>query len=113
MTDLTPLPREAPYTIKELAERWDCSTETILRKIRKGDLPCIEIGPRKLLVPANDVLEHESARTGRRASLSLAQKETHTQSTTPSPGQSDPPVSPQGAESSQRAKLRNRARGTR
>lgn len=112
MTDALPS-RDRPYTIKELAERWDCSTETILRKIRKGELPCIEIGPRTLLVPANDVLALESAQTVRRVSLRPVEKETHTPSIGPSPGQNENQESPHEAGSSQRARLRNRARGTR
>lgn len=64
--------RERPYTIKELAERWNCSTETVLRRIRKGELSCIEMGARSLLVPANEVRTYEMIRTPERFPAEIA-----------------------------------------
>jgi excisionase family DNA binding protein len=110
-TDAAP-PRDRPFTIKELAERWNCSTETVLRRIRKGELPCIELGHRSLLVPANDVMALESALTVRRGSKPQGSEETHTQSTGLSPGPNDARVKSPEAVSSQRARLRRHARGT-
>jgi len=112
MTD-TSATRTEPFAIPELAERWHCSTETVLRKIRKGELPCIEIGPRNLLVPANDVMEYESARTVRRVSSLRVVQETPTPDTGPSPGHTEPQDSDRAAASSQRARLRRHAQGTR
>lgn len=104
--------RTEPYKIKELADRWGCSTETVLRKIRKGELQCIEIGPRNLLVPAQDVQEHENAQTVRRISKRPENPETPTPSTGPLPGQSGATGDPEAA-SSQLARLKRHARGTR
>lgn len=112
MTETAPPPRDRPYTIKELAERWACSTETVLRKIRKGELPCIEINARNLLVPHQAVEEYESARTVLRVLKPLENSETLTPNTTPSPGPSAPKESPEAA-SSRRVRLTRRARATR
>ena len=112
MTDLSPTPREEPYTIDELATRWNVHPETVLRKIRKGELSCIEISARNLLVPANDLRAYESARTVRRISKLPAIPETPTPTTTPSPGQSASTENPE-AGSSRRARLKRHARGTR
>mgnify|MGYP003395691284 CR=1 FL=1 len=111
MTDLSPTPREEPYTIDELAQRWGVHTETVLRKIRNGELACIEISARNLLVPANDVREYEGARTVRRISKPPANPETPIPPTTPSPGPSESADDPAAA-SSRRARLKKHARGT-
>lgn len=48
-----------PLTIEEVAERWDYSKDSVRRLIRGGKLPCIRVGPRKVLVPFSDVEEYE------------------------------------------------------
>ena len=35
---------ERPYTVKRLAERWDCSTQWIYDLIAEGRLPCFRLG---------------------------------------------------------------------
>jgi excisionase family DNA binding protein len=32
------------YTVAELAERWNCTGETVRRMIRRGDLPAFRLG---------------------------------------------------------------------
>jgi excisionase family DNA binding protein len=41
-----------PFTIAELAERWSVSADTIQRMLARGDLPCLQIGPKRKLIPA-------------------------------------------------------------
>jgi len=38
---------EAWYLVEELAERWKVSTETIRRKIRRGELRAFSLGSRR------------------------------------------------------------------
>lgn len=65
-----------PLTIDEVAERWHYSADSVRRLIRAGKLPCIRVGPRKVLVPFEDVEAYEQ--TARLASLSQADQTTET-----------------------------------
>lgn len=63
-----------PLTIAEVAERWHYSEDSVRRLIRAEKLGCIRVGPRKLLVPFEDVEEYE--RTARLGSSSQADQTT-------------------------------------
>ena len=103
----------APYTIEEVAARWHEDPETVLRRIRKGEIACLEFNKRKLLVPASEVEAFESARMVRRASLSQVDPETESQSAGQSDGPSEPQTEDQEAALRQRTRLKRRARATR
>jgi excisionase family DNA binding protein len=42
------------YSPQQLADLWTCSRKTILRAIRRGDLPSVKIGPQTIRVLAVD-----------------------------------------------------------
>lgn len=50
----TPTTSAKAYTPRQLAEFWNCSRETILRAIRRGDLPATRIGPQTIRILAAD-----------------------------------------------------------
>lgn len=47
-------PPPKSYSPKQLAELWSCHRKTILRAIRRGDLPAVKIGPQTVRVMAVD-----------------------------------------------------------
>lgn len=55
-----------PMTIGEVAERWRVHERTVRRLIDEGKLECLQISPRRRLVPVAVVERYESERTGRR-----------------------------------------------
>jgi excisionase family DNA binding protein len=42
------------YSPQQLADLWTCSRKTILRAIRRGDLPSVRIGPQTIRVLSVD-----------------------------------------------------------
>lgn len=48
-----------PYTIKQLAERWQCSRDSVERLIKDGKLPCLKLSPKVIRIPAAVVEEFE------------------------------------------------------
>jgi len=46
-------------TARQLGERWGMHHESILRKIRNRDLPCLKIGNR-VRIAMTDILHHET-----------------------------------------------------
>lgn len=101
---------EAPYTIAECAKRWKECEETVKRRIRRGELACLRLSKRKILVPASAVVAYEQM-VGL-ASSDQARRETLTASTGRSPTSSDETDDPEAA-SSRRMRLKRRARATR
>lgn len=50
-----------PFTPKDLAERWTCSSDSILKKIREGVIPALRMG-RIIRIPAKVVEDMEECR---------------------------------------------------
>src|SRR5690242_20579630 len=48
----------------EVASRWGCCVHTVLRKIRSGELACLRMNRRHILVPIQAILELEKNATG-------------------------------------------------
>ena len=46
---------DRPYSVKQLAERWNCSRQFVHKLIRKGDLKAFWLGDKLLRVPAEEV----------------------------------------------------------
>lgn len=51
-----------PFTPEALADRWDCSAETIRQMIHRGELTGFRVG-RMIRIPADAVEKHECANT--------------------------------------------------
>ena len=51
-----------PYTVKSLAERWDCSEEHIRKLVRSGKLPAFSLGGKLIRIAVEDVGLWEKAR---------------------------------------------------
>ena len=49
-----------PYKVKELADRWSCSQETVYARIRSGELSAFTIGGKLYRVLASEVERWES-----------------------------------------------------
>lgn len=56
------LTRSRPYTCDALAERWDCSSETIRLMVKGGKLQGFRVG-RMIRIPAVVVEEYEQCQT--------------------------------------------------
>jgi excisionase family DNA binding protein len=56
-----PLPSR-PLTIRELAFRWQCSSETLLRAVRRGDLTAFRAGLRKYRITPQEIARVEQLR---------------------------------------------------
>ncbi|NOE24826.1 excisionase family DNA-binding protein [Ruegeria sp. HKCCD6157] len=50
-----------PYTPKTLADRWNCSSETVRQLCKSGQLECFRVG-RQFRIPAHKVEEFEQCR---------------------------------------------------
>ncbi|WP_146227559.1 excisionase family DNA-binding protein [Pseudoroseicyclus aestuarii] len=51
-----------PYTADTLAERWECSAETVRQMFKRGELRGFRVG-RMIRIPAEVVEEHEQCQT--------------------------------------------------
>jgi len=51
------------YSPKTLAERWDCSAETIRQMCKRGELTFIRPGPKLIRIPAHEVERFECQST--------------------------------------------------
>lgn len=47
-------PLVTSYSPKELAGLWNCSTKTILRAVRSGDLPALHLGQKTIRITEVD-----------------------------------------------------------
>ena len=81
------LPR--PLTIAEVAERWQCSRDTVEHRIKTGKLKCLKLGPKLTRVTLEQIAEYEQT-----VALDLSHRvgeEIRRESTGASSGQSEGP----------------------
>lgn len=78
-----------PLTIAEVAERWQCSRDTVRNRIRTGALKCLRLSARMVRVLPEHIAEYEQTAhlgsslqagpaTDRRTGLSTGKSETQT-----------------------------------
>jgi len=53
--------RDKPYTVPEVAERWQCSREFVYEQIRRGRLQAFRLGKKLIRIPPEEVDRWESA----------------------------------------------------
>ena len=51
-----------PFTPDQLADRWQCSAETIRQMVRRGELRAFRTG-RMIRIPRDAVMEHEECQS--------------------------------------------------
>lgn len=48
------------YSVRRLAQRWECDTQTIYRLIDRGELVALRLGPKMLRITDDEIARYES-----------------------------------------------------
>lgn len=48
------------YSVRRLADRWECDTQAIYRMIRRGEITGLRLGPKMLRITDDEVARYEA-----------------------------------------------------